>query len=226
MNRPASRLEDAAAAGQGLDAGAAAAPELDLDLDVLMTRLREEVQARKRDAAPAAAPEARRVHAVDLLDLPEAAFVMTSYRALLAREPQPDEADRQIDRLLLGRVTRTELLAELLATDEARAAAVTLEGLPQARLRERLMSSSVGSLGLSAANALRTVCLLPMRIGQFVRRVEALEQRTSEQARRIDTLEREVLNLRAALPDESARALDQPEPRRASLSARRRSDAR
>lgn len=223
MNRPASRLEQDAAAGPGAEP---AAPDFDLDLDVLMARLREEVQARKRDAAQAAAPEVRRVRVVDLLDLPEAAFVMTSYRALLAREPEPDEADRQIDRLLLGRVKRTELLAELLATPEAQSVGATLDGLPQARLRERLMSSPVGSLGLNAANALRTVYLLPMRIGQFVRRVEALEQRTSEQARRIDALEREVLSLRAALPDGSAMALDAPEPRRTSLSARRRSDAR
>lgn len=214
MNRPSSRLKEGSA------------PEL--DLDVLMARLREEVQARKGDAPPAAAPEPKRVRAVDLLDLPEAAFIMTSYRALLAREPEPDEADRLIDRLLLGRVRRTELLAELVATDEARATGARLDGLPQARLRERLMSSPVGSLCLSVANGLRTVYLLPRRIQQFVKRVEALEQRASEQARRIEALDREVLSLRSALQEDSATSLDQlqVEPRPASLSRRRRSDAR
>lgn len=221
MTRPVSRREKGAASAPGAPAGVASA----LDLDVLMTRLREEVQARKRQAASeqaaSAVTEQRRVRAMDLLEMPEAAFVMTAYRALLGREAQPDEADRQIDRLLLGRAKRTDLLAELLSTDEARAAGAALEGLAQARRRERLMSNPVASLFLSAANTLRTVYLLPKRIRQFVKRVEALEQRASDAARRIEALEQEVLSLRAELHAEAANAPG-PEPaaRPASLSAR------
>lgn len=224
MNRPSGSLEEASASAPCAPADVASA----LDLDVLMTRLREEVQARKREAASAAAPEPQRVRAEDMLDLPEAVFVMKAYRAVLGREADPDEADREIDRLLLGKVKRTELLTELLRTDEARAVGATLEGLPQARVRERLMSSPVASLFLSAANVLRSVYLLPKRVRQFVKRVEALEQRTSEQARRIETLEQEALSLRTALHAQSAESRDelQPEPHPASLAARRRSDAR
>jgi hypothetical protein len=226
MKGPPSRLEEGSASAASSESGTPAAPAL--DLDVLMARLREEVQARKREAAPAAAHEPKCVRAADLLDLPEAAFVMKAYRALLGREADPEEADRAIDRLLLGRVKRTELLVELLATEEARAAGATLEGLPQARVRERLMASPVASLGLSAANALRTVYLLPKRVHQFVKRVEALEQRASEQARRIESLERDVLSLRTAHHAQSANSPDEPQPapQPAALSAGRRSDGR
>ena len=141
-----------------------------LDLDVLMALLRQEIQARKRKAAPEQAPpaagsEPKRVRAEDLLELPEAAFVMAAYRLLLGREAEPDEADRQIDRLLLAQVQRTRLLTELLETDEARGGGVVLDGLAAASRRERMMSSPVASLFLSAANALRTVYLLPKRSG-------------------------------------------------------------
>jgi hypothetical protein len=113
----------------------------------------------------------------------------------------------------LGRVERTQLLAELLATDEARAAGTSIEGLAQARRRERLMSSPVASLFLSVANVLRTIYLLPKRIQQFVKRVEALEQRASAAASRIAALEQELASLQDAEPP-------------AALPARRRSDAR
>lgn len=225
MTRPSSvRAEDGAAIAPS---AASVAPAL--DLDELMGRLREEVQARKRRAAPEAdAPASfvapKPVRAGELLELPEAAFVMTAYRLLLRREAEPEEADRQIDRLLLGRVRRTEMLAELQATPEARAAGSTLEGLPQARLREALMASRAASLCLSAANGLRTVYLLPRRIRQFVKRVEALEQRASESARRIEVLEQEALSLRAAVEGEAAEA--PAEPPAAAVSARRRSNAR
>ena len=217
MNRPSSARKETAAPAPGAPADGAG-----LDLDVLMARLREEVRARKQ-AAPVVASEPKRVRAEDLLELPEAAFVMTAYRALLVREVAPDEADRQIDRLLLGRVRRTQMLAELLDTDEARAAGATLEGLPQARVRERLMASPIASLFLSAANVLRTVYLLPKRIRQFVKRVEGLEQRASDSARRIEALEQELASLRAAA---DAPAADIPAaPRPARVSARSTSDA-
>lgn len=227
MNRPSRVQEEDVVSAPGAPADASA-----LDLDVLMARLREEVQARKRHAAPepggpASIAAPKHVRAEDLIELPEAAFVMTAYRLLLGREAGPDEADRQIDRLLLGRVMRADMLAEILETAEARAAGTTLEGLPQARLRERLMSSRVTSLALNAANGLRTLVLLPKRIRQFVKRVESLEQRASEQTRRIEALEQEVLALRAVLPADGATspAEPQPAPRRAVVSARRRSDA-
>jgi hypothetical protein len=226
MNRPSGRLEERSASAPSAPAGVGSAPAL--ELDVLMARLRKEVQARKRQAAPEQAPsEAQRVRAVDMLELPEAAFVMTAYRALLGREADPDEADRQIDRLLLGRVRRTQMLTELLGTAEARAAGAVLEGLPQARLRERLMASPIASVVLGAANTFRTVYLLPKRIRQFVKRIEALEQRASEQARRIETLEQEALSLPAALAGATHSPVEsKPAPSAASLSARRRSDAR
>jgi hypothetical protein len=240
MNQPLSSLEEDAAAAQGAPAvrsSAGAVPAPALDLDVLMARLREEVEARKRKAAsePAAsgaASEPRRVSAEDLIELPEAAFVLTAYRLLLGREAAPEEADRQIDRLLLGRLQRTKLLAELLATDEARAAGARLEGLPQARRRERLMSSPVARLFLGAANVFRTIYLLPKRIRQFIKRVEGLEQRASEEARqveaRIETLEQEVASLRGAIRGDAAISQTEPQPAHpsAARSARRRSDAR
>lgn len=258
MNRPLSSLEDAAAGGPSAPSAGTSAGVAGLDLDVLMARLREEVEARKRQAAheapapaaPAAAraapagptpvAEPRRVRAEDLLELPEAAFVMTAYRLLLDREASPEEADSQIDRLLLGQVGRAEWLAGMVGSEEAaRANGAILEGLPQARRRERMMSSPITRLVLKAAHAFRTVYLLPKRVRQFVKRVEALEQRASEGGRgtetRIETLEQEVLSLqqevlslRAAVhadvaqsPAEAKRAA-----RPASPSARRRSDAR
>jgi hypothetical protein len=228
MNRSSSSLQEGAASLPKARAGVTPAPEL--DLDVLMARLREEVQARKRQAAP----EPARVRAEDLLDLPEAAFVMTAYRLLLRREAEPDEADRQIDRLLLGQIQRTKLLTELLQTDEAQAAGVVLDGLATARRRERMMSNPVAGVFLSVANAVRTIYLLPKRIRQFVKRVEALEQRASEGTRRIEileqgieALEQEVVCLRAAVYADVANSPAEPPaaPRPAALSARRRSDA-
>lgn len=255
MNQPLSSLEEGAAPGPDThsvraSADFAAAPGL--DLDDLMARLREEVQARKRQAAREAATSApgtstppastagfqpRRVRAEDLVELPEAAFVMTAYRLLLGREAEREEADRQIDRLLLGRVERTEMLAELMATEEARATGVTLEGLTQARRRERLMSSGVARLFLSAANVFRTVYLLPKRIRQFVKRVETLEQRATGEASRVETrietleqevvsLQQEVLSLRAAVHSDVAKVEAKLAPRAPSASPRRRSDAR
>lgn len=227
MNRPSRVPQEDVVPTPGAAADASA-----LDLDVLMARLREEVQARKRHSAsepggPASVPAPERVRALDLIELPEAAFVMTAYRLLLGREAGPEEADRQIDRLLLGRVMRSDMLAELQGTAEARAAGATLEGLPQARLRERLMSSRVASVALNAANGLRTVLLLPKRIRQFVKRVESLEQRASEQTRRIEALEQEVLALRAVLSADGAASTvePQPAPRPAVVAGRRRSDA-
>jgi hypothetical protein len=225
MKRPSSGPEKGSASALGSDSGASAPA---LDLDVLMARLREEVRAKKRVTAPAAVDEPKRVRARDLLDLPEAAFVMKAYRVVLGREADPDEAGREIDRLLLGKLRRTQLLGELLATEEARAVGARLDGLPQARVRERLMSSPVASLFLTAADGLRTVYMLPKRIRQFVKRVEALEQRASEQTRRIETLEQEVLGLRTAHQGDGANAPGEPQPvlEPASLSGRRRSDAR
>jgi hypothetical protein len=217
MNRPSSARKETAAPAPADGAG--------LDLDVLMARLREEVQARKRQAAPAAVSQPERVRAEALLDLPEAAFVMTAYRTLLGREVAADEADRQIDRLLLGRVRRTQMLAELLDTDEARAVGATLDGLPQARVRERLMASPIASLVLSAANVLRTVYLLPKRIRQFVKRVEGLEQRASDSARRIEALEQELASLRAAADAPAAEVPGERAPHPARVSARSTSDA-
>lgn len=173
-----------------------------LDLDELMERLRSEVEARKRQARKDEAVTAGALAAdyeIDaLLALPDAQFVRAAYQLALDRAPSEHEAAGSLNRLLLGRVSRSGLLREFVDSDEGRGRGARIEGLSRAEQRERANRSVVGRLFLDIASGWRTLRLLPKRIRQFVRRVEWLEQKLSDANLRLDALEREMAALKSS----------------------------
>jgi hypothetical protein len=163
-----------------------------LDLDALMERLRAEVEQRRSQASAGGAGGGQRYDAQALLDLPDAEFVATARRFILGREAGADEVGRDLDRLLLGRVSRTAFLQELMSSAEGRARGVPLEGLARAIRRERMRDGVVSRWLLNAAQVFRTIYLLPRRIRQFQKRVDLLERRAADVALRIEALERSL----------------------------------
>jgi hypothetical protein len=183
-------------------------PEMSaLDLDALMTRVRAEVEARKQqaaaDASIVAAP--RKYDADGLLALPAAAFIRESYSTIFGRAPDEQEFATLRDRLLTGNVTRSGVLKELLDTDEAKARNARIDGLFGSVARDNFRRSAPGRWLAQIGHALRTIYLLPKRIGQFLKRVDAIERTASETALKVDALDQKL----AALKD----AMDRREPK-------------
>jgi hypothetical protein len=168
-----------------------------LDLDDLMKRLRAEVEARKGQPATTSA---QINHSIDaLLAMPDAEFVTAAYHSALDRAPSAHEASGSLNRLLLGRVTRTGLLREFVDSKEGRGRGARVDDLAIAEQRERASRGAVARLFLDIRNGLRTLYLLPRRIGQFVRRVDALEGKLADANLRLDALQQEVAVLKSSV---------------------------
>ncbi len=181
------------------EGGSTAEPPL--DLDQLMGTLRREVEARKqraRDQAEFTTALAGSLEAV--LAMPDAEFAAAAYHLALGRAPSEHEVGGSLNRLLLGRVTRTGLLREFVSSDEGRNRNAFVEGLERAEQRERASRGTLARLRLDLANTARTIRLLPKRIAQFVRRVEQLERKLADTNLRLDAVERELAATRAAPP--------------------------
>jgi hypothetical protein len=165
-----------------------------LDLDRLMAELRAEVEARRSAASrpPTRIAGRARCDAKELLALPEAEFVGRAYVDVLGREPSVAEAARAVDRLLMGEVRPASFLDNLVRSEEGRARRVEVVGLREALLRERPEAGALVRLWRNLAHGARTAWLLPRRIHQFVRRVDALEKRVADQAMRLEALERRL----------------------------------
>jgi SAM-dependent methyltransferase len=163
-----------------------AQPNPTLDLDTLMERLRAEVNERKRQDStdlPDSGTAASRRHRIDtLLAMPDAEFIRAAYAAIFARKPTDAELAIGRDRLLSGEIGRTRLLREFLGSDEARKCGARIEGLRRREITDSLRQSVPAKWAMNVAHAARTIYLLPRRIGQFLKRVDAIERTAGETA--------------------------------------------
>jgi hypothetical protein len=173
-----------------------------LDLDLLMARVRAEVEARKSQASIDArksadggampAKAARRTRASALLALPNVEFIKESYFAALGREPEEYELTELRDDLLTGQITRFGALRELLDSKEAKQRNSRIAGLRQSEILDAIRRSAPARWLVQAGKAIRTVYLLPRRIPQFLKRVDAIERTAREAAFKTEELDQKL----------------------------------
>jgi hypothetical protein len=128
------------------------------DIDAIIDAIRAEARARGAHgsigsydmsvrAEPGGMPglaQPEPMHAADFLALPLDVFLVTAYRRVLGREPDPAGAAHYQRMLLRGRLTRAEVLGRLAYSSEGRRRSRPLPGLLPAFLLATLYRIPVG----------------------------------------------------------------------------------
>lgn len=105
-------------------------------------------------------------HVEELLRYHDGHFIGNAYRALLGRAPFDAERARELDELRGGRASKVELIERLLASPEAAARGVRIEGLPSPLMR-RLGRVPILGYVLRIASALVRLPVLMQHQQQF-----------------------------------------------------------
>lgn len=159
------------------------------------------------------------IHVRDLLALDDFRFVRGAYRAILAREPEPDECARNVDALRSGKSGKAALLRDLADSDEAKGFGIELQGLDDAIAHERRRANTIGRirgsrpvlrffdalshLSRTDARVERLVGELPLNLAGIQRIVEAqfgaLSDTVRGLGRSVADLERSLEAMRGAV---------------------------